>query len=186
MTNVLIIDNGSTLIDKLSAIVPATKTLCSWNDIPTVWDDFDLVVLSGSSRFPVYGNEDMLKTEIQLIQQTTKPLIGICFGHELVAHSFGGILTALPNPHVGITEVRVMSDHGMFRNKKTFEVYENHRFGVVETGNMLDTLAHTNHATAVIKHKTKQIYGFQFHPEHHVEQQYGDEVFLQLVSSLIL
>lgn len=185
MPNVLIVDNGSTLTQKLAALIPARKSLCTWNTIPEHFDDFDVVVLSGSSLFPVQGSEYKLSAEIRLIRETTTPVIGICFGHELIAHSFGGTLQKLERPRKGMTDVHVAVGDAIFNKRDTFNVYENHQYSVTKTGNHLSALAHTDHSVAVLKHNTKPIYGFQFHPEHHTDEQYGDEVFLNLVHTLL-
>jgi GMP synthase-like glutamine amidotransferase len=74
----------------------------------------------------------------------------------------------------------------MFSGNKTFTVYENHRYGVTEVSNELEIIAKTDHIIVILKHRQKQIYGFQFHPEHHTDEQYGDEVYLKLFQELVL
>lgn len=181
----LLIDNGSTLTKKLGELSPGDEVVVSYNEIPDDLSAYSLILLSGSSEFPVFGNEDKFASELNLIKSINIPVVGICLGHELIAHAFNSSLTKLNEQHVGMTTVEVVEKHSMFKDKGSFSVYENHRYGVTEVSNELVTLAKTEHAIAVIKHREKPIYGFQFHPEHHVEKQFGDEVFLTLFQELI-
>jgi GMP synthase (glutamine-hydrolysing) len=180
----LLIDNGSTLTEKLAQLSPGQETIVSYSNIPDDLSTYSLIILSGSSLFPVQGNEEKLLKEVELIKNTKIPIVGVCFGHELIACTFGAKLTQM-NQHVGMTQITVNSPHPMFLTKDTFMVYENHQFGVTEASNELEVLASSEHAIAVLKHKTKPIYGLQFHPEHHTEQQFGDEVFLRLFDELV-
>lgn len=180
----LLIDNGSTLTKKLALLSPGDEDIVSYDNIPDDVSSYSLIILSGSSKFPVEENSHRLAREIELIQTTNVPVIGICLGHEIIAHTFGAKLEHFAEKHVGMTEVNVLSEHEMFQNKETFAVYENHQYGVTECSPELEVLAKTNHAIAVLKHKTKEIYGFQFHPEHHEDDQFGDEVFLKLFQVL--
>lgn len=181
----LLIDNGSTLVEKLALLSPGEETIVGYNDIPADISDFSLILLSGSSELPVHGNENVFAKEIELIRTAQIPIVGICLGHELVAHSYSSPLTHFDIRHVGMTEVTVTSKHKMFDNKQSFTVYENHQYGVTEISDELEILAKTNHAIAILKHKIKPIYGFQFHPEHHTDIQFGDEVYLKLFQELV-
>ena len=181
----LLIDNGSTLTDKLAKLSPGEEFVCTWDTIPDDYNEYSLIILSGSSKFPVVGNELKLKKEIELIQNTTVPIVGVCLGHELLAYAFGAVIEDLEKQHHGMAEVFVTDNHSMFGDKEVFTVYENHRYGIIDIGENLVELARTNYSVAVVKHKTKPIFGFQFHPEHHTDEQFGDEVFLRLFEELV-
>lgn len=181
----LLIDNGSTLTKKLAELSPGEETVVAYNQIPKDISGFSLILLSGSSQFPVQGNEEKFAEEIELIRLSLVPIVGICLGHELIAHAFNSPLTHLAEQHVGISEVTVINEHPMFGGRESFQVYENHQYGVTEISEELIALAETDHAVAAFKHAEKHIYGFQFHPEHHTDEQFGDEVFLKLFQELV-
>jgi GMP synthase-like glutamine amidotransferase len=181
----LLIDNGSTLTKKLAALSPGAVDVFSYDQIPDTTDVYSLIILSGSSLFPIEGSEHVLGDEIKLIQTSNIPIVGICLGHEMIAHAFGAKLEHFKEKHIGTAVVDVVSHHSMFLEKESFSVYENHQFGIVENSPELETLARTDHAIAALKHKTKSIYGLQFHPEHHMDEHFGDEVFLKLIDSLV-
>ena len=62
------------------------------NEFPKNLDNTGLWLITGSS-YGVYEKYDWiskLKNLIQKIYITKKPLIGICFGHQIIAEAFGG------------------------------------------------------------------------------------------------
>jgi GMP synthase-like glutamine amidotransferase len=181
----LLVDNGSTLTKKLALLSPGEEHIVSYQNIPADISDYSLILLSGSSLFPIQGNEVQLVKERRLITNAKIPVVGICFGHELIAETFGGKLLSLNEKVVGLTEVEVIQPHTMFDDTKQFTVYENHQYAVREVGEQLQVLAKTDNYAAVIKHKELPIYGFQFHPEHHTDEQLGDEIFLRLFEQLV-
>jgi GMP synthase (glutamine-hydrolysing) len=180
----LIIDNGSTLVEKLAVLSPGNEEVVDYSNIPADVSAYSLIILSGSSKFPVQGNEDILKAEIELIQNSNVPIVGICLGHELIAHAFGAELVHLGMNHKGLYNVTVTKSHEIFGGKDTFSVYENHQYGITTVPTSLEALAESSNSIAVVKHRDKPIYGFQFHPEHMTDQQFGDEVFLNLFKLL--
>lgn len=179
---ILLIDNGTTLLDKLKVLIPGDEIVHKWNDVElSTVKNFDLIVLSGSSDFSVVGNENKLKNEIDIIRNSGKPIIGICFGCELIAHAFGGKLKKMPQKESGVTEIRTISSSNIF-DRKSFKVYERHSWIIDEIPSELEILARSSHGIAAIKHKELPIYGLQFHPENLVDQTYGDEIFMNLFS----
>jgi len=58
---ILLIDNGTTLLNKLKTLIPGHEIVHAWNDLDAVkTDEFDLIVLSGGSQFEIEGHEDLL------------------------------------------------------------------------------------------------------------------------------
>ena len=181
----LLIDNGSTLTPKLASLSPGKEDIVRYDAIPDKLDEYSLIILSGSSEFSVLGNEEKLSREIELIKNANIPIVGICLGHELIARAFDATLELLSESCFGMTNVDVVKQHPMFGGRANFSVYEKHQYGVTAVQEPLEVLAVTEQFIAVMKHKTKSIYGFQFHPEHHTDEQYGDEVFLTLFDYLM-
>ena len=55
-------------------------------------DDYDGYLISGSA-YGVYDDVPFIARLIDLIQQihqAKKPLFGVCFGHQIIAHALGG------------------------------------------------------------------------------------------------
>jgi len=182
---VLLIDNGTTLLNKLEDLIPGQEIVHAWDDLSGVdYADFELIVLSGGSKFEIVGHENRLKDEMKIIKTSETPLVGICFGCELIAEAYGGILGKGKEDHHGIVEVEVLNQNEIFGGRKYLKVYEHHRWLIKTLPENFIALAKSADCFEAIKHKEKPIYGFQFHPEQLVEQTDGDEIFLNLFNQI--
>lgn len=183
MKKVLIIDNGTSYLESLVSV------FALWDVHVVRWDqvsvfgihNFDLVVLSGGHQFPVMGNENALAHEIQLVQNTEAPILGICFGCELIARSFGATLERMESKEKGIMDIIVINADPLFPDKNKFQVYESHRWVIRKLPDALVGLAISKDGIEVLKHKTKPIYGFQFHPEMFPNVSDGDILFSNFI-----
>lgn len=176
---ILLIDNGTTLLNKLRALIPGDEIVHTFDDFNTDITDFDVVVLSGGSKYQLVENKDKFSKEINFIQNTQVPVIGICFGYEIIATAFGATLKQLSENKKGMYEVQVLDEN---LGKRTVRVYESHRWVVDTLPDIFQVLGVSNDGPEIIKHKQKPIYGMQFHPENFIEETEGDELFLKLLS----
>ncbi|MCR4328733.1 MAG: gamma-glutamyl-gamma-aminobutyrate hydrolase family protein [Patescibacteria group bacterium] len=176
---VLIVDNGTSYLPQLeNLLIGSLSRAIKYSEIDSIdADDFDAVVLSGGHGFPVSGNEERLQKEISLVIDSKKPIFGICFGFEVVARAFGAKLELMQNKERGILDIQVVVPDELFLNIQNFQVFESHRWVVKEPAEDLMVLARSKDGVEAIKHKTRPIYGVQFHPEMFVEKTCGSEVF---------
>ncbi len=123
------------------------------------------MVLSGSSRFPITYNLEVLAPELRLIRECPSPLLGICFGAELIAVAYGGTLRDTGHKEKGIYDISVLVDDPLFLGKQSFRAYEAHRWTIDHITDDLELLASSAIGPEIIRHRTKPQYGFQFHPE---------------------
>ena len=82
----------SDLFDELSVSYEMKSFDLINNEFPKNMDDTDLWLITGSS-FGVYekiGWIDKLKNLVQEIYNIKTPLVGICFGHQVIADALGG------------------------------------------------------------------------------------------------
>lgn len=182
--NILLINNGTIRIGELKALLQDHKVevieFCTLNTINT--KKFDLIVLSGSTPYPILGNESLYKQEIDLIKNSQKPIIGICLGFELIGYAYGAELIEMSEKEKGIIDLQVTNLSRIFDNLPSFSVYESHRWVIKKLPAALIELARSKDGIEVIKHKDRKLYGFQFHPEMFVEKTYGDEMFNNLLN----
>jgi len=182
---VLLIDNGSTLLEKLKNLIPGDESVVCFDSFSKdTAEHADVVILSGSSIGPLVGNEERYQSEIDFIQNTQKPIIGICFGYELIISALGGSLKKLPEQKVGEVVVRVLKDKELFCGKEQFVSFENHRWGTDTLPEDVEVLAESDHGPEVIRHCSRPVYALQFHPENHTETSFGDELFLNILNRI--
>ncbi|KKW05456.1 MAG: GMP synthase [glutamine-hydrolyzing] subunit A [candidate division CPR1 bacterium GW2011_GWC1_49_13] len=182
----LLIDNESKHNDELKEILTSNGLdleIASHNQIPDDLTSIELITLSGSSH-SVHGNRQRFQTEFDLIQKFEKPLIGICFGFELIAYAFGIKLQKLDKKREGIETVKVTQKDNIFGDLEEFEVCEGHSYSIAKLEEPLVELARSKTGVEIFKHQSLPIYGFQFHPEVAVDGQQGSEIFSNLISLL--
>jgi len=179
----LLIDNGTTLLKKLETLVSVQEKIERF-DVFKIEDarDFDVTVLSGSSIGPLFGNEEKFSEEIKFIKETTKPVVGICFGCELIVRAFGGELEKMEQKDRGMKEIQI-TDLILYKRPQV-KVYENHQWRITRLSEDFDVLAKSESGPEIIKHKTKSIYGFQFHPENCIDVSAGYELFGEIFSKI--
>ncbi len=181
----LLIDNGSTLLTKLEKLIPGEKIVASLEDISSLSDNnYNLIVLSGGGRYIVTGNENILRPEMGLVQSTQVPIIGICYGCEVIVDTFGGTLEEMPRKEKGIIEVEIIYPDPIFDGKNIVRVYESHQWRIKSLPKDFIVLAKSSHGIEAIRHSFLPIYGFQFHPENFVDKTEGSEVFLKIFNSI--
>ena len=97
------------------------------------------------------------------------PILGICLGHQAIGMNFGGEIKRLENPlHGKTSEITVLSENSvLFKNlPKKFKVMRYHSLYVDDIPEDLEVTAKSEDGVAIaVEHKSKNIFGIQFHPE---------------------
>jgi len=131
----------------------------------------DAWIITGSPR-SVYDADDwmvVIERELKNIQSSKIPVLGICFGHQLLAKCFGGIVELNPKGwELGAYPVQ-FTDAG--KKSQIFSgmddnaiVYESHQDSVIVLPEMAIELARNNKGNQAFKIHDN-FYGVQFHPE---------------------
>ncbi|MDO5619730.1 anthranilate synthase component II [Kocuria sp.] len=102
-------------------------------------------------------------------EQTNKPLLGVCLGHQTLAEIYGGTVAhAVQLMHGKTSEVR-HGDSGLFRGVASpFTATRYHSLSVVPSTvpECLEVTAQTDDGVVMgLSHKHAPLYGVQFHPE---------------------
>lgn len=94
------------------------------------------------------------------------PILGICYGWQLTSHLLGGRVTLVKSEY-GPAHLSVTNFDDLFYGfPKASTVWESHGDSVVKMPQGFEALASTETVIfAAAKHKTKLIFGVQFHPE---------------------
>jgi len=139
-----------------------------------ITNDFDAIVISGSAARIVQASDRAKFENVEmLIKNCCVPLLGICFGHQLLCWTFGAEVGSLPKQVAyQFAHVRVIQSNEIFAGFKqgqTIPLSENHYDYVIKDslGRAGFTLLADSVSCEVeaVKHKTKPFWGVQFHPE---------------------
>lgn len=182
--NVLLVQNDIDSPHLLArAFSPAHVQIVPRKELNTIHEgDFDFAVLSGSSDFPIVGNEVRLQSEIEFIKSSTLPMLGICFGFELIVAAFGGILERGENKEQGVLHISLDAADPIFDGIVEPFVYEGHHWHVHTVPESLVQLAHSSSGIEAVRHKDRPIYGLQFHPEKLQKETDGPRIIQNFVS----
>ena len=107
------------------------------------------------------------------------PVLGICYGCQLIAYTLGGTVTHAETSEYGKREIRVLKSGKLFKDVPEKSVsWMSHTDYVSEAPNGFDVLADTEAGTcpvAAFADEKRKIYGVQFHPEV-VHTEYGNQI----------
>jgi len=95
------------------------------------------------------------------------PILGLCYGHQLIAQMVGGKVEPAKEREYGIAYVTINKPVGVLKGLNAKEkVWMSHGDTVFSIPADYEVLAHTeNCPVAAFRHKNKPIYGLQWHPE---------------------
>jgi GMP synthase (glutamine-hydrolysing) len=122
------------------------------------------IILSGGPR-SVYADDAF--TVDPAVFDLGVPVLGICYGMQLMMQLNGGEVVNSDQKESGVTEMNLNNEVDIFAGWDKIEsVLMSHGDKVTKLGDGFSVIAHTNLcANAAVKHDEKPFYGVQFHPE---------------------
>ncbi|MEK7167033.1 MAG: glutamine-hydrolyzing GMP synthase [Patescibacteria group bacterium] len=137
------------------------------------------IILSGGAR-SVY--EKSAPKFDKKILNLNLPILGICYGHQLIAHLMGGKVISGKSGEYGLMKLHINNKEKILaRYGKLKNVWMNHRDIIVQLPKFFISIANTEHSKiAVFANVKRKIFGVQFHPEvSHTEN--GDQILKNFV-----
>lgn len=95
------------------------------------------------------------------------PILGLCYGHQLIANLFGGQVKQGTNREYGVAKVWIdRFDDILYGLNATEKVWMSHYDMVFQLPIEFEVLAYTHNCPiAAFRHRLKPLYGLQWHPE---------------------
>jgi GMP synthase (glutamine-hydrolysing) len=185
---VLIIDFGSQVTQLIARRVREFEIFCEIINPSTNinLENVGAIILSGG---PASVNEVNKISIDQKIFSSAIPILGICYGQQLLCSSLGGEVKSSQNREFGKSIINIKDNSSLFKNFKTdkSQVWMSHGDVVTKIPKNFKVLADTKDCPfAAIAHEEKKIFAVQFHPEviHSVEGKQLIKNFLFKISSL--
>lgn len=146
-------------------------------------EKYDLkgIIFSGGPCSVYEKNSPSVSKEfLSYVEKNNIPLLGICYGHQLIAHLSGGIVVPGGRKEYGITEMTIDKKVGIFKGLSDKEkVWMSHGDNVTDLPAGFEALAHSDNAP-IAAYRKGNIYGIQFHPEV-VHTVHGKEILKNFV-----
>lgn len=130
-------------------------------------EEYDRIVLSPGPGVP---SEAGLMPEVIRHYAATRPMLGVCLGHQAIAEAFGGKIEKLPEVFHGVGTLTDVDTHSeLFSGLPSqIKVGRYHSWVVANDGfpEELKIIAKTKDGLIMaLQHRAYNVYGIQFHPE---------------------
>ncbi len=168
--SVIVLDFGGQTAQLIARRVRELNVYSELVPFDTPWSEIErrrpsAVILSGG---PMSVYEDGSPHPDPLLwSQTSVPLLGICYGVQLMAHHLGGSVEAAGKREYGPANVTITTEDGLFRGiDREQPVWMSHGDSILEPPTGFKALAETASTPyAGLADPDRRMYGIQFHPE---------------------
>lgn len=134
------------------------------------------VVVTGSHSMVTEGQSwvEPLAEWLRWVMEREVPILGVCFGHQLLGHALGGRVGFHPDgPEIGTVEVDLLQEgesDPLFRGlPQRFHAHATHAQSVLSLPDGAVLLASTDHEAHAAFRVGPYAWGVQFHPEYDEE-----------------
>ncbi|MBM4177340.1 glutamine-hydrolyzing GMP synthase [Candidatus Gribaldobacteria bacterium] len=140
------------------------------------------IILSGGARSVYEKNAPKFDKDVLNLNL---PILGICYGHQLIAHLMGGKVLSGKSGEYGLMKLKIKKDEEILVHLgKIKNVWMNHKDIVVKLPKSFMLTASTDYSKiAAFEDKKRKIFGVQFHPEvSHTEN--GDQILKNFIFTI--
>ena len=175
MVRILVLDNYDSFVYTLNGYLQqlGAETEVIRNDsiseeqLPELLKEFDALLISPGPGTP--ASAGLSVPAVKLALKSDYPVFGVCLGHQAIAEAMGARVESAPELMHGKTS-RVQHQGSMILDglPQDFLATRYHSLAVVRDTVPQDLVVTGQTESGVImslQHKTKPIYGVQFHPE---------------------
>jgi len=132
--------------------------------------EFDALVVTGS-RASVYWDKEWIDPLVAYVGEAAAdgvPILGVCYGHQVLAEALGGRVAGMDDFELGYTEVEQVDDDPLFAGiSDEFTVFTSHGDAVVDLPPGAELIARNEYG--VHGFRRGDCWGVQFHPEYDIE-----------------
>lgn len=164
---ILILDFGSQYTQLIARRVRELNVYCEihpFNKIPDITPEIKGVILSGSPC----SVRDQVAPNVDLALFKKVPLLGVCYGAQLIAQQTGGSVMPSQNREYGRAKLTTVDHHNELLKDISIDsqVWMSHADTIMSVTDEFEIIASTASVkVAAFRKKGEKLYGIQFHPE---------------------
>lgn len=155
------------LVDYVSIFEPDTTVVPNTISLKEVEElNPDAIVISPGPGHP--ANPKDIGTCLDIIRESSVPLLGVCLGHQAIGIAFGGEVSHSPSgPVHGKTALITHGGSSIYQGLPNPLVGGRyHSLAITKLPRGLEVTARTQEGIIMgVKHKQRPVFGLQFHPE---------------------
>jgi anthranilate synthase component II len=187
---ILMLDNYDSftynLVHYLEAVEESIEVIVKRNDKISLEEvaHFDAIVLSPGPGLPMDAG-----IMPKLIQQyaPSKPILGVCLGHQAIGEAFGSTLKNLDTVYHGLgMSTSVIEKDMLFENLPQQFITGRYHSWVIDkdqlSSDLVTIATDDNGEIMALKHKAYNVRGVQFHPES-ILTEYGKDMIKNWVNA---
>ena len=175
MVRILVLDNYDSFVYTLNGYLQqlGAETEVMRNDVvseeelPELLQKYDAVLISPGPGTPVSAGLSI--PTVKLALATDKPVFGVCLGHQAIAEAMGATVESAPELMHGKTSQVNHQNSPIFEGlPQGFTATRYHSLAVVRetVPEELEITGQTESGVIMsLQHRSKPIFGVQFHPE---------------------
>ncbi len=166
---ILILDFGSQVTQLIARRIRELGVFCEIKNYNLSAEEINninprAIILSGGPASVYEPNAPLI--DIKILLQKNIPILGICYGEQLLCHLMGGNVEQSSNREFGHAEINIIEKSPLLENLNNRQVWMSHGDHISKIPEGFKAVATTTNAPfAVIANEVKKIYGVQFHPE---------------------
>ena len=126
-------------------------------------DNYSSIILSGRRK----NDSQMNIINSKLVKHSLekdKPLLGICYGAEILALTLGGTIKKMSTSRHGLHEIEITENNPICSGK--IQGFESHSYMVSKLNSSFTQIASSADCKfEIFQYDSKNIFGTQFHPE---------------------
>lgn len=166
---VLVIDNLSPFTPDILACLDRLQVQYTYKKFSEVSErdveKCERAILSGRRKNDPAINATNSRVIMQC-RDLDRPLLGICYGAEIIALTLGGTLRRMERRVNGSITITPDRPNPLTDGKGSISAYESHGFCVARLPPEFERVAGSQQCEyEIFAHKEKKIFGTQFHPE---------------------
>jgi len=171
---ILVIDCGSDKVNSIKTIVLQCGfglQIVRLDEVKDVsFADYAGIIISGAPILLTQTNHHAYVELFNFVPSVDCPVLGICFGHQVIGLVYGAKVFRGPECRTHET-IQVLQEDRLFQGLDTMLYVDEDHFEGVTLPDQFVLLARSGSYTVeAMKHREKEIYGVQFHPETSNEQ----------------